>query len=78
MSKIEFNRTLDLSGDVCPYTFVKSKLELEQMSSGEVLAVKVDNMESAGNVPRSMELEGHEILGVTMVDGGWQIVVKKT
>ena len=74
----DFNRELDLSGEVCPFTFVKSKLALEEMAGGEILAVTVDNPESAGNVPRSMELEGHQIIGVDVVKKGvWQIVVKK-
>ena len=77
MGDIETDRRLDLSGDVCPYTFVKSKLALEEMDPGQVLGVVVDNQESASNVPRSMELEGHEVLAVEKAPGGWQIVVRK-
>ena len=77
MAEILTDREIDLAGDVCPFTFVKSKLVLEEMESGRVLSVKVDNAESASNVPRSMELEGHEILDVESVEGGWRIVVKK-
>ena len=50
---IEAHRSLDLSGEVCPYTFVNSKLELEGMESGQILEIIVDNAESASNVPRS-------------------------
>ncbi|MHC4253823.1 MAG: sulfurtransferase TusA family protein, partial [Planctomycetota bacterium] len=32
-------RSADLTGEVCPMTFVKLKLHLEQLSSGEVLEV---------------------------------------
>ena len=72
------DRTLDLHGEVCPYTFVKSKLALELMRSGEILRVTVDNSESAANVPRSMELEGHEVLSVVQEPRvGWHITVKK-
>ncbi|MDF1567646.1 MAG: sulfurtransferase TusA family protein [Spirochaetaceae bacterium] len=77
MSDIQIDREIDLSGDVCPYTFVKSKLALEKMSSGQILAVKVDNGESASNVPRSMELENHDVLSVDEVSGGWRITVRK-
>ena len=41
----------DLKGEVCPYTFVKSKLALEMLDSGQILQVTVDNDESATNVP---------------------------
>ena len=62
----DFNvqQTLDLSGEVCPYTFVNSKLALEDLESGQVLEVIVDNSESATNVPRSIKGEGHEILAL--------------
>lgn len=75
--KIVIDRNLDLSGDVCPYTFVKSKLVLESMETGQILAVTVDNSESAANVPRSMELEDHAVQSVEKVTAGWQIIVKK-
>jgi tRNA 2-thiouridine synthesizing protein A len=73
---IAVDRDLDLSCEVCPYTFVRSKLVMETMASGQVLAVKVDNGESAANVPRSMELEGHVVQDVEKISGGWRIVVK--
>ena len=61
-SGVQDETLLDLTGEVCPYTFVKSKLALEDLQSGDVLQVIVDNAESASNVPRSLELEGHEIV----------------
>ena len=69
---------LDLKGEVCPYTFVKSKLALEEMESGQVLRVIVDNPGSAANVPRSLSSEGHQILHVEILnDTDWAITVKK-
>ena len=76
--EIETDLILDLSGEVCPYTFVRSKLALERLGSGEVLLVVVDNGESASNVPRSLELEGHEILKlVKSKQAKYQIFVRK-
>lgn len=70
--------SLDLKGEVCPYTFVKSKLALEDMESGQVLKVVVDNPGSAKNVPRSLSSEGHQILNVSQLnDTDWAITVKK-
>ena len=69
---------LDLKGEVCPYTFVKSKLALEEMESGQVLRVIVDNPGSAANVPRSLSSEGHQLLGVTKLnETDWSIIVRK-
>jgi TusA-related sulfurtransferase len=71
------DRHLDLKGEVCPYTFVKSKLAIEQMEAGQILKVTVDNSESASNVPRSLELEGHEVLEIELERPSvWNIVVK--
>jgi tRNA 2-thiouridine synthesizing protein A len=73
------DKEVNLQGEVCPYTFVKSKLALEIMQPGQVLRVIVDNDESAANVPRSMQNEGHNVLGVTKLNGNdWQIVVQKS
>jgi tRNA 2-thiouridine synthesizing protein A len=77
-TEVAIDKELNLQGEVCPYTFVKSKLALEVMQPGQVLRVIVDNDESAANVPRSMQNEGHQLLGVTKLnEKNWQIVVQK-
>lgn len=69
---------LDLKGEVCPYTFVKAKLALEELQSGQALRVIVDNEESAANVPRSLRSEGHEVTDVTKLnDTDWAITVRR-
>ena len=69
---------LDLKGEVCPYTFVKTKLALEELQSGQVLRVIVDNPGSAANVPRSLRSDGHVVVDVTELnDTDWAITVKK-
>ena len=68
----------DLKGEVCPYTFVKSKLALEMLDANQVLQVVVDNDESATNVPKSMTNEGHVVLGVEKLnDKDWLLTIKK-
>ena len=69
---------LDLRGEVCPYTFVKTKLRLEELESGQDLTILLDDSAATANVSRSLKSEGHEILDLKAVSGGvWQIVVKK-
>ncbi len=73
----QIDEELDLSGEVCPYTFVKSKLALEELEAGQVLRVTVDNSESASNVPKSLSLEGHEVISLDRPKRGvWTITVK--
>jgi TusA-related sulfurtransferase len=78
---VHVDRELNLRGEVCPYTFVKSKqskLALEKMEGDQILKITVDNSESASNVPRSLELEGHAVLEVDREEKSvWNIIVKK-
>lgn len=72
------DKEIDLKGEVCPYTFVKSKLAIEEMAPGQVLRVIVDHEPATKNVPRSMENEGNEILEVGRLnDSAWHIVIRK-
>ncbi|SNZ16328.1 sulfurtransferase TusA family protein [Hydrogenobacter hydrogenophilus] len=75
---MKYDKELDIRGDVCPFTFVKSKLVLEQMQVGQILRVIVDYEPSAENVPKSMREEGQEVLAVNQIgEGQWEIIVRK-
>lgn len=75
---VQVDWELNLRGEICPYTFVKSKLALEDLEPGKVLRVIVDNPESAENVPRSLVSEGNEVLAVGPLGGeAWGILAKK-
>ena len=65
--------TLDITGEVCPMTFVRTKLRLERMQPGEILAVRLRGEEPLRNVPRAARDEGHTILGIE-ADGDIHIV----
>jgi len=71
-------KTLDLRGEVCPYTFVKSKLTIEGMRAGEELLVIVDYEPSSRNIPKSMRIIGEEVVSIESKPGGvWEIVLRK-
>lgn len=55
---------LDISADVCPLTFVKTKLLIEQMKLGETASVRLTSGEPLENLPRSVGELGHSILSV--------------
>jgi TusA-related sulfurtransferase len=78
MAEVKIDRELDLKGEVCPFTFVKSKLILEQMEPGQVLKVILDYKPSVENVPKSMREEGQEVLDIKQIgDNLWEVVVRK-
>ena len=72
------DRTLDIKGQVCPLTFVRSKLAIEKMAIGEVLEIVVDHQPAAVNVPRSMEHEGQAVLKVEQTGAAeWRLYIRK-
>jgi tRNA 2-thiouridine synthesizing protein A len=71
-------KELDLRGEVCPYTFVRTRLALEEMELGSVLAVLVDHEPATRNIPRSAREWGQEVAAVEPVaDRVWRITLVK-
>ena len=62
MADIKFDDEVDITDKVCPLTFVKAKVAIEELDDGEVLAIRMNDGEPVQNVPRSMKEEGHKIL----------------
>lgn len=58
------NHFIDITGEVCPLTFVRTKLLIEKMRSGETLEVRLRGAEPLRNVPRSVTELGHAILSI--------------
>lgn len=77
MEEIEADEELDLRGVICPYNFVKTKLKLETMSSGKVLAVLLDDGEPIRNVPQSVQNEGHIVLHQEPKESAFRIFIQK-
>ena len=73
--------TLDLTGEVCPYTFVRARLALEELPLGAVLVVEGDHAPAKVNVPRSATAWGQEVVSVddvaTPAGPRWRIVLRK-
>ena len=77
MSENTADEKIDLRGVLCPINFVKTKLKLEMMKSGQVLEVTLDDGEPMRNVPRSIKEEGHKVIKVEQFDDGYKIFVRK-
>ena len=75
---IKVDKTADLRGQVCPYTFVRSKLAIEKMNIGEVLEIILDHKPAIENVPKSMENEGQKVLKIDQTgEKEWHLFVRK-
>lgn len=55
---------LDLRGVACPMNFVRAKIQLEQIETGDVLDILLDPGEPARNVPASFADQGEEVVSV--------------
>ena len=72
-------RTLDITRDTCPITYVRTKLALEEMGAGERLEVVMRQGEPSRNVPRSLREDGFPVLEEGPVgDGLYRLVVERT
>lgn len=75
---------LDITNDVCPMTFVRTKLLIEKMQPGETAKVRLQAKEPLENVPRSVREIGHEVVSLTPedpkgpADGAHILVVRKS
>jgi tRNA 2-thiouridine synthesizing protein A len=78
MSTINSNHFVDITDVVCPVTFVKAKVALEEINNGQILEIKLHGGEPIQNVPRSLKNESHKVLSVNKnEDGTYTIVVEK-
>ena len=78
MSEIKFDDTVDITDVVCPVTFVKAKVALEELDEGQVLSIRMNDGEPVQNVPRSIKEEGHQMLKLDdNEDGTYTLYVKK-
>jgi sulfite reductase (ferredoxin) len=69
---------IDLRGVACPLNFVKAKLELEKLETGDILEVLLDEGEPIRNAPASFAEQGQEVLEVKNVDNHYCVKVRRT
>ncbi len=75
--EISVARFVDLTGEVCPMTFFKAKLHLEQLRPGEVLEVLLKDGEQMRNVPCGVKEDGHQIVHLRPEDDRYHVFIRK-
>ena len=53
---------LDITDQVCPLTFVKTKLMLESIPANSTLEIRLKGSEPLHNIPISVTENGHSVL----------------
>lgn len=64
MSESKPDGFVDITDVVCPITFVKTKVALEELEKGQILRIKLNEGEPIQNVPRSLKNEKHKIISL--------------
>ena len=71
-------RNLDITGETCPMTFVRTRLQLDRMAAGEVLRVRFRGAEPRTNLGRSLAEQGYAVLDLEeLPDGSGMLRVRK-
>jgi tRNA 2-thiouridine synthesizing protein A len=73
-----FDRDIDITRDVCPMTFVKTRIALDRLATGQTLLVRLRGEEPLRNVPRTATEQGHTVLSQhTEPDGSTLLLLRK-
>ncbi|MDR3108523.1 MAG: sulfurtransferase TusA family protein [Planctomycetaceae bacterium] len=74
----QIDETVDITDVVCPVTFVKAKVALEELDEGQIISIRMNDGEPVQNVPRSIKDEGHKVLKLLdNKDGTYNLIVQK-
>jgi tRNA 2-thiouridine synthesizing protein A len=68
---------IDITKEHCPMTFVKVKLALSKIPSGDTLDVLLTEGEPLKNVPRTAKEQGHTVSEPVPKDGFYQLSIRK-
>ena len=72
------DRDLDITAEICPMTFVRTRLALDGMQPGQVLRVRLRGKEPLANVPRTAREQGHDVLALeTGADGVATLLIRR-
>ncbi len=71
---------VDLRGYACPITWVKTRIALDRLRTGDVLEVWLAAGEPSESVPRTAEEEGHRVVAAAPLaadGGGVRVLLEK-
>ncbi|MGI4943968.1 MAG: sulfurtransferase TusA family protein [Janthinobacterium lividum] len=70
--------TLDITRETCPMTFVRTRLALDRLQSGQTLLVLLRGEEPRLRVPPTVEALGHVVLAQdTEADGTTRLLLRR-
>jgi tRNA 2-thiouridine synthesizing protein A len=77
-SVLTADRDIDITRDVCPMTFVKTRIALDRLAPGQTLLVRLRGEEPTRNVPRTAKEQGHIVVAQREeADGTMLLLIRK-
>lgn len=71
-------KAIDITAETCPMTFVRTRLALDALNTGDLLLVRLRGADPLANVPRAAADQGHEPLElIEQPDGNWLLLIRK-
>lgn len=75
---VQADKQIDITAEICPMTFVRTRLALDRMAPGETLLVRLRGAEPVANIPRAAAEQGHTILAQeTGADGVTLLLLRR-
>lgn len=72
------DKAIDITAETCPMTYVRTRLALDTINSGQILLVRLKGEDPLRNVPRAAADQGHDPLDLLQQpDGTWLLVIQK-
>lgn len=75
--KAKPDRTLDCLGLYCPEPVFKTRMELDELGTGEILEVLADDPAAGSDIESLVKHLGHEILSLTKEGNVVRVLIKK-
>ena len=71
-------KTINLLGEICPMTYVRTKLAIEKIKNKERLKFIYDSEEAKTNVPKSIKEVGHKVIEIKHIKkNNFYIIIEK-
>ena len=61
-------KVIDMLNEVCPMTFVKTKLAIEKINQGERIKIIYNSQEAKTNVPKSLDELNHKVISINDIN----------
>ena len=61
-------KVINMLDEVCPMTFVKTKLAIEKINQGERIKIIYNSQEAKTNVPKSLDELNHKVISINDIN----------